>query len=162
MKSVIQLCNYESAVERAANLNEWTEELHNHVQNCVSCATLSATVLGMRKLADDSIALAPKPEPKLLLLQSHMRKLRLQKRNQRMLVDFGLGACAIFSWVGLVLSRFYGTSTTKAALPHSVPETLQNVLPSSWAFCFLLVALAVVWIAFESDAAEQHQSAVPR
>jgi len=156
MKSAIQLCKSELAIEKAANFNEWTEELQNHAQSCASCAALLATVQEMRELARNSITLARNPDPKLLVLQVHLRERHAQKRRQKMLVDLGLGACAIASLSGLILSSIYGDPQINAALPNGALETLQNTLPSSWAFCLLLATLAVAWIVFESAAVEQN------
>jgi len=156
MKSAIQLCKYEAAVERAASLNEWTEELQNHVQNCTSCAALRATVQGMKQLARDSVTVAPEPDSKLLVLQAHLREHQAQRRKQRMLVNVGMAACAIASSTGLMLSSIYRAPQTNAALPNGALEALQNTLPSSWAFCLLLATLAVAWIVFESGASEQN------
>jgi len=156
MKRAIQLCKYEAAVEKAANLNQWTEKLQTHVQSCSSCATLRETAHEMRELARDSITVAPEPDSKLLVLQAHLREQQEQRRKQRMLVNMSMAACAIASSTGLMLSSIYGAPQTNAALPNGALETLQNTLPSSWAFCLLLATLAVAWIVFESGATEQN------
>jgi hypothetical protein len=156
MKNSIQLCRSEAAVERAASLSEWTEELQKHSQICTSCAALRAMVEGMKQLACDSMTLAPKPDPKLLVLQAHLRELQARRQKQRMLVNLGLGACTIASSTGLMLSRIYGAPQTNATLPSGALEALQNTLASSWPFCLLLATLAVVWIVFESGASEQN------
>lgn len=154
MKSAIQFCKYEAAVERAANLNVWTEELQNHVQSCSSCATLCVTVHEMRELARDSITVAPEPDSKLLVLQAQLREHQAQRRKQRMLVNVNLAACTIASSTGLLLSSIYGAPQANVALPNGTLETMQNMLPSSWAFCLLLATLGVAWIVFENGASE--------